>query len=171
MYKKIILHEKLETFLSKYSYIVNKDIEFIESLIRIQWFSVYYINCKQPDWCTIPEEKSVLISMHLNYVPRIKFTLSHELCHVLMLKYNINWLYDEFNRELICDEFAWRLLVSDELLKEYWNETQNVNKLSEKFWVSEVCMEIRLDKEWLRKSENLWLVPIFHTESFMKQMI
>lgn len=163
IYKKIVLDNCLENYLKQYSKIKYKDISLLKNLVENEWYLLEYCDhniLKDILWLTDPTGNVILINNKISSLWRLKFTIAHELWHAILFN---NWI-NEINIEIEkkCDEFAWRLLVSENHLIEAWKYEKSKNKLAKKFWVSDVCLEIRLDKENITPSETFWLAPILH---------
>ena len=144
----------LKNIIDKYS---NSDFIDIENIIYNYWIEIDYIDFEKINWIIIWDR--IWISKNISKEKQ-RFTIAHELWHAILFN---NWI-NEINIEIEkkCDEFAWRLLVSENHLIEAWKYEKSKNKLAKKFWVSDVCLEIRLDKENITPSETFWLAPILH---------
>ncbi len=80
---------------------------------------------------------------------RIRFTLAHEIAHVILGHCNPTNSHDSQQSEIDereADEFAAELLMPKDLIKNDLESGINAKALSEKYWVSEQVFWIRLIK-------------------------
>lgn len=90
--------------------------------------------------------------IHLNNrdpIPRIRFTLYHEIFHILAHCNSTpvfkKRLEEEVNfNEVIADHFAANILLPAEKVNEYWNKIGDVNRMAEIFLVPRPVMYVAL---------------------------
>lgn len=94
-----------------------------------------------------PERKIIGINKK-NSPARKRFTIAHELGHYILGHDEIDFVDDKFDRPLPKEReanlFASMLLMPASLVKKYFNDSQDIERLAAKFEVSEQAITIRL---------------------------
>ena len=167
MFEPIKIPKRLEAFLDQNDWMQFKSNEWLKEQIRGFGYEIDFEPFENlHKWMTSHDPKQVIIFEYDGVIsPRNRFTMAHELAHVILhwTPENRFWLVTERQ----CDEFAWRLLISKEFAKYEWGRSwEDIQKFSESFWVSDICAEVVLDKYWIHRCDTFHLAPIFHAKPY-----
>lgn len=126
----------------------NLDIPInIEQIILDLWIDINYWKFVKFDWLSMKDSDYVCVFINKSVsIKRQRFTMAHELKHCLDNEFWLNCHnHDWFDIiEKNADEFAWKLLVPENKLREVFQRHKSLTYLSSIFDVSRTVIEKRL---------------------------
>lgn len=117
--------------------------------------SLQKVKFKEPDAIgQFDRSKNAIYVTNGEFLPRMSFTIAHELGHFILHKEKLKetfWRFDFLNldiqdkkEEAEANVFAASLLMPKNLVFSWWNKTKDVSVLASVFGVSQLAMQYRL---------------------------